>query len=142
MTVIVVEPETPSVAEIMLVPADNADARPEPLMVATAVLEEAQVTAPVKFCVEPSVYVPVAVNCWVVVAGVEGFAGVTAIETNSGAVTVNCAVPMIELSDAVMVTGPPGDTPFAKPLLAMVAMLVFDEDQVTEEVRSWVEPSE
>jgi hypothetical protein len=34
-----------------------------PLTVATAVFEEDQVTAEVKFCMLPSLNVPVAVNC-------------------------------------------------------------------------------
>jgi hypothetical protein len=52
VTVSVVELETePEVAEIVEVPAATALARPEELTVATAVLEEAQVTEEVRSCV-------------------------------------------------------------------------------------------
>jgi hypothetical protein len=49
VTVNVVEPETePEVAEIVELPAATALARPEELIVATEVLEEAQVTEEVR----------------------------------------------------------------------------------------------
>ncbi len=67
-TVRVVEPLTePDVAVIVVVPCATLVARPAPVpcatMVATATLDELQVTEAVKFCVLPSVNVPVAVNC-------------------------------------------------------------------------------
>ena len=56
-------PETPfSVAETVVVPALTPVASPPVPMVATAVCEEAQVTELVRFRVEPSEYVPVAMN--------------------------------------------------------------------------------
>jgi hypothetical protein len=69
-------------------------------------------------------------------------AGDTVIDWSTGAVTVNEAVPLIPLRAAVMVAGPPPTTPVAKPELLTVAMLVFDEVQVTEAVRFIIEPSE
>jgi hypothetical protein len=55
VTVSVVLPTTaPSVAEIDEVPAFNADAKPELLIVATVVVAEAHVTCAVRFCVELS----------------------------------------------------------------------------------------
>ncbi len=39
--------------------------------------------------VDVSLYVPVAVNCWVPLTAIEGVGGVTAMETSVGAVTVN-----------------------------------------------------
>jgi hypothetical protein len=60
----VVEPVTPPlVAEIVEVPGLSADAKPVALIVAVEVLEDAHVALLVRFCVEPSLYVPVAVNC-------------------------------------------------------------------------------
>jgi hypothetical protein len=52
VTVRVVEPEMlPEVALMVVVPAFNAEARPAALIVPVAVLEEAQVTLLVRFCV-------------------------------------------------------------------------------------------
>ena len=55
---------------------------------------ELHVTEPVKFCVELSEKVPVAVNCSFVPLAIEGFAGVTAIDTSEGAVTVRVVEPL------------------------------------------------
>jgi len=63
------------------------------LIAATAVADELQVTDVVRFCVLPSEYVPLAVNCWVVPATIEGPVGVTASEVSvEGSVTVTAAV--------------------------------------------------
>ena len=57
-------------------------------------LDEVQVTCVVIFWVDPSEYVPVAVNCWVIPTAMLAVAGVTAIEDNvTAAVTVRVAVP-------------------------------------------------
>jgi hypothetical protein len=54
VTVSVVDPFTvPEEAEIVEVPAFKAEARPAELMVAVVVVDEAQVTLLVKFCVLP-----------------------------------------------------------------------------------------
>ena len=58
------------------------------------------------------------------------------IDCKVATVTFNCAVPLIEFSAAAIVTGPPAVTPVAMPWLLMVAMLVFEEDQVTDAVKS------
>ena len=50
------------VAEILLEPVATPLAKPVVLIVATAVFEELQITEPVRFCVVPSLKVPVAVN--------------------------------------------------------------------------------
>jgi hypothetical protein len=50
---------------MVLVPTARVEAIPPALIVAVAVVPEAQVTDPVRFCVLPSLYVPVAVNCCV-----------------------------------------------------------------------------
>ena len=83
VTVSPVEPLiAPEVAEMVALPVPAPVARPLLLIVATALFEEPQVTELVKFCVLPSLKVPVAVNCWVVPLAIELFAGVTAIETS------------------------------------------------------------
>lgn len=61
--------------------------------------------------------------------------------------TVNCAVPLVEPTEAVMVAAAlAASTPVVKPCvpatLLMVAMAVLDDDQVTKVVRSALEPSE
>jgi 1,4-dihydroxy-2-naphthoyl-CoA synthase len=94
LTVRVVEPLTPPEAAcILLVPAATPVANPPTVIFATPVVCELQVTELVKFCVELSEKVPVAVNCSVALFAIDGFAGVTAIDTNVGAVTVSCVVP-------------------------------------------------
>lgn len=52
----------PWLAETFADPTEFPAARPPTLIVATAVFEELQVTEVVRFCVLPSVKVPVAVN--------------------------------------------------------------------------------
>src|SRR5205807_6014919 len=65
VTVSTVEPVMlPTVAVMPLVPVVSAVARPVPLMVATLNVPEDQ-TALFSTCVELSLNVPVAVNCWV-----------------------------------------------------------------------------
>ena len=71
---------------MVALPADTPVANPLALIVATAVLDDVQVTWLVIFCVLPSEYVPVAVNCCVAPAVMVGFAGVTAIELSVGRV--------------------------------------------------------
>ena len=81
MTVSTVEPLTsPNVALMLEVPTATPVARPDVApMVATVVVAEAQVTEPVMMAVELSEYVPVATNCWVEPAAMDGLAGVTAM---------------------------------------------------------------
>ena len=61
-------------------------------MVAMLVAEDPQVTEVVIFAVWPPGNIPVAVNCWVSPSGIEGFAGVTAIEVKP----VSLPVPLRE----------------------------------------------
>ena len=79
----------------MLVPVATAVASPPVEMVATLVVTELQLAVPVKFCVELSEKVPVAVNCSVAPFAIEGFAGVTAIDTSVAAVTVRVVDPVM-----------------------------------------------
>ena len=90
----------------------------------------------VRFWVELSEYVPVAVYCCVPALMIEAVAGVTAMDcrVTGGLVTVSVAVPEVLLSDAVMVALPAA-TPVARPALLMVAVAVLLDDQVTWVVR-------
>ena len=70
----------------------------------------------------------------------EGLAGVTAMETNTGGVTVKVAVRLSEPDIIVMVLVPAA-TLVASPPAEMVATAGFDELHVTEELRFWLDPS-
>src|SRR6266852_660453 len=70
---------------MVLLPVPTPVATPAAVIVAAAVFEELQLTVLVRFCVLPSLYVPVALNGCVVPFAIEGLAGVTAIEASVGA---------------------------------------------------------
>lgn len=59
------------------------------------------------------------------------FAGVTAIETSAGGVTVRLSPGLTTLPSAAVTLLVPGPMPVAKPPAAMVATEVIDDDQVT-----------
>jgi len=71
---------------------------------------------------------------------IDGFAGVTAIETTVAGVTVRVVDPLTvpELAATVVVPTP---VPVARPTLEMVATAGAEELQVTVLVRFWVLPS-
>jgi hypothetical protein len=80
-TVSVVSPlMLPLVAVMVVVPAVIAVALPPLAIVATAVVDEAQVTCVVRSWWLPSLYVPVAANCSLAALAIWGCAGVTAID--------------------------------------------------------------
>jgi hypothetical protein len=78
---------------MVVVQMPTALAKPAVLIVATPVAEELQVAVLLRFCVLPSLYVPVAVNCWVLPLAIDGFIGVTAIDTSVAAATVSVVLP-------------------------------------------------
>jgi hypothetical protein len=97
----------PCVAVICVVPAATPVASPVAApIVAKAVFEDFQVTLAVMFFVELSLYVAVAVNCCVVLAAMEGDAGVTAMDRSVTAtdVTVRVAAPLVMLPAALLTT--------------------------------------
>ncbi len=141
VTVSVVEPVTlPEVAWMVALPVPAAVASPAVLLLATVALSEVQVTELVRFCVLVSLNVPVAVNCWVVPLGIEGLAGVTAMDTSVAAVTVSVVEPVTLPCIAEMVVVP-GFRADARPAEPIVAAAVFDELQLTALVRFCVELS-
>lgn len=79
----------------MLVPTLAAVTDPPAVTVATLVVCEVHVTETVKFCVELSEKVPVAVNCSELPFAIERFGAVTEIDTNVAAVTVRIADPLM-----------------------------------------------
>lgn len=137
-TVKTVSPDTAfNVAVIVDVPVATVLANPwlpaALLIVAFAVSDEVHVTVLVRSWVVLSLKVPVAVNCRVLPSGVDGVAGVTAIDANVAAVTVTVNVaetdPLVAVITAVpaftAVTRPRGD-----PEVVTVATLVLEEVQV------------
>ena len=83
----------PEAAEIVDAPGATPLATPAVVIVATEAFDELQLVEPVRFCVLPSLYVPVAVNCCVAPGAITGFTGVTAIDESVAAVTVNVVEP-------------------------------------------------
>ena len=77
------------VAVMLLEPIAAPVARPVVLIFTDAWLDEAQVAVFVRFCVLPSLKVPVAVNCTVVPFAIEVFGALMVIDCNVAAVTVN-----------------------------------------------------
>jgi hypothetical protein len=95
VTVSTVDPLTvPQVALTVAVPVPTLCPSPALLMVAVVAVSEVHVAVLVRSCVLPSLYVPVAVNGWVVPNAIDGVAGVTANDTSAAAVTVNVVVPL------------------------------------------------
>src|SRR6202022_2685257 len=140
VTVSSVEPVMlPLVAEISDVPALTVVAKPVALIVATLVVADAHTALP-STCVVLSLNVPVAVNCCVVPLAIDGFAGVTAIDRNVAAVTVNWGEPLFPPDVAVIVVVP-GATLLTIPELLMVATAALDELHVTVFIRFRVAPS-
>jgi hypothetical protein len=100
VTVSKVEPDMlPDAAVIVVEPAATEVANPlEPaalLMVATAAVDELQVTVIVKSCVVLSENVPVATNCWFVPLTMLGLVGVIAMDTSVAEVTVTTVDPVM-----------------------------------------------
>jgi hypothetical protein len=141
VTVSKVEPEIDDDVAVMVeVPTPAPLARPPVLIVAMVVVPEVQVTVDVKFCVVPSLNVPVAVNCWVAPLAIDGFTGVTAIDCRVAAVTVRVVEPLIA-PDVALIVEVPTPAPVARPVALIVAVVVVPELHVTVLVRFCVVPS-
>jgi hypothetical protein len=125
---------------IVEVPTPAPLASPDALIVAIEVVPELHVTVPVRFCVVPSLKVPVAVNCWVAPLVIDGFAGVTAIDCSVAAVTVRTVEPLIA-PDVALIVEVPTPAPVARPAVVIVAIAVVPELHVTVPVKFCVEPS-
>ena len=115
------------------------------LTVATVEFDDDHVTIEVRFCVELSVYTPVAVNCWVRPFARLGLGGVTWIAVRVAAVTVRVALGEVTLPSVALMLAEPTPVADARPpepgVLLTLAMLESDDDQVTVEVRSCVDLS-
>ena len=141
-TVKVVLAVTPAeLALIWEVPWAIPVARPTALIIATAAFEETHVTELVRLWVLPSEYVPVAANCCVVPLAIDGFAGVTAIDTNAAGPTVRLVLP-VTTPKVALIWELPWAAPVASPPAATVATALFDETQAAELVTTSIVPSE
>jgi len=129
------------VAVICVVPVAAAEARPELEMEATVEAEEFQLAELVTSAVLLSLNVPVAVNCWVSPLAMEGFAGVTAMETNVAAVTVSASGGLVMALEAAVMLVEPAASVEARPELLIAATAVFEEAQAAVLVRLAVLPS-
>jgi hypothetical protein len=110
-------------------------------MVATAGVSDDHATDPVRFCVLPSLNVPVAVNCCVAFLASVGFAGVTAIDLNVAPATVRVIEPTT-LPDVAVMSVLPADFAVTIPLPLIVATLGLCEFHATLAEISGADPSE
>jgi hypothetical protein len=143
VTVSAVEPVMdPDVAVIVAEPVPPPAASPELSIVAIPVLEELQSTEPVRSCVLPSVYVPVAANCCLVPSATDALGGVTAILSSAAGPTVIVLWPEIPVPVALAVTCTvPVATACAIPLTPMLARVGSLDVHWTEAVMFCVLPS-
>jgi hypothetical protein len=133
----------PRVAWIVVSPAAVLLARPLPApMVATDVFEELQVTRFDTLWVLPSVSVPVAPNCSLVIWAIVAFFGEILIETTLARSTVIDVLPLTPPKLAVIVAVP-CLFPVATPLFEVTDATPFAEELQTQTlVISWEVPSE
>ena len=129
----------PDVAVMFALPIPAPVDNPLLAIVATAVDDEPHVTELVRGCVLPSLYVPVAVNCWLVPFAIVALEGVMDMETSTGAVTATLAEPVMAPELALMLAVPIR-LPVTNP--ALTGAIAGEEDvHVAEAVRSCVLPS-
>ncbi len=129
----------PEVAVIVVAPRAAVAANPLLPMITDVVLV-LHVTVAVRSCCDPSVKIPVAVNCTDIPSGTEELAGVMAIEFSAGALTVRSVDPLTDPEVAVIVVDP-CDALEAKPEMLMGATVAGEEVQVAVAVKSAVVPS-
>ena len=135
VTLTVVEPTIePEVAVTPAFPWLTLLTKPWLSTVAMPVCAESHLADVVKSSVLPSLYVPVALSCFVVPKAKDGFEGVIAIESNTGCATLRVAEPLIEPETAVMVALPMAAA-VANPLLLTLATSGDEEFQLMEFTR-------
>src|SRR5947199_349429 len=108
-------------AVTLLLPIPEPVAKPVALMFTVAGLEEHEMELLVRFCVLPSLNVPVAVNCSAVPLAMEAFGPLIAIDCRVAAVTAKAKMfEVMPLCVAVMLLEPTA-TPVSRPPVVMVA---------------------
>ena len=128
----------PNAAVICELPIATPLAKPVELIVATDVVPDTHVACELKSCVVLSLYVPVAVNCFVVPFAIDGFTGVTAIDTSVAAVTVNVSAGLVTPFSAAVIGDVPTPAPVARPPEVIVATELVPDTHVACDVRSCV----
>jgi hypothetical protein len=107
VTVRVPEPVIPLEAAVMFAtPKPVLVVRPAEFTVAAVVSLEVQLAMPVKSCVLPSEYVPMAANCCFVPNAIDMFGGETAIEVSAAAVTIRVVDPVTDPEFALIMVCP------------------------------------
>ena len=133
-----------ALAVMVVLPTAAVVARPvlRPI-VAFAGLLLVQLAVVVKLAVEPSEYVPLALNCCVLPSAIDGSGGVITITSSTLGPTVRIVLSLMPLSVsvAVMVVFPVAWL-VVNPPAVMVATVVLELVQVTAAVMSGVELSE
>ena len=126
---------------MLLEPRAAPVAKPPAAMFTTAEFELVHVAVLVRFCVLPSLNVPVAVNCTLVPFAIEELLALIVMDCRVMPLTVRAmAFDVIPLSVAVMLEVPAA-TPVARAPALIAATDVLEEFHVTERVTSLVEPS-
>ena len=120
---------------MLLEPIATPVATPPALIVAAAAFEEIHVAELVRFCVVPSLKVPVAVNWSVVPFAIDAWLAVIVIDCNVAAVTVSARVFELTPLCVAITFALPIETPRARPLPLMVAIAKFEELQPAELVK-------
>jgi hypothetical protein len=127
----------PDTAPIVATPWPAPVASPAGLIVATPGADELHCTNEVRSCVERSLRVPVALNCWVLPFGIDVLAGAIEIDCSTGAVTVRVVDPLTVPEAAVMLVAP-WPRLAARPFGLIMAATPGTEDvHVAVVVRSW-----
>src|SRR5262249_6197428 len=122
-TVNVVEFEIdPRLALMFAVPVPALVASPA-ATTATFAFEEFQFAVAVKSWEEPSVYVPVAMNCWLVPSEIVGATGLIAMETSAAGATTKLADALMDPILIPIVVFPETDV-VASPALAVSLLMV------------------
>jgi hypothetical protein len=131
----------PEDAAIEDVPVPTAVARPAALIVATPGVPEAHTAVLVKFCVVPSVNVPVAVNWSVNPFATDELGAVIAIDFSVAAVTVRVNEFEVTPPELAVMTDVPVPTAVARPAALIVATPGVPVFQTAVLVRFCVVPS-
>jgi len=129
----------PAVAVMIALPTPCPLANPPLAMLAT-VEDEVQLTKLVRSCLLPSLYVPVAANCWLVPLAIDALPGLTDNDTRTGTVTANVTEP-VTVPEVAVIVADPGSTLLAYPAAPIVATAGTDDAQVADCVKSCVLPS-
>ena len=125
----------PDAALIVVLPEAIIVANPAELIVATAAVEDDQMTELVTSCMLPSLKVPAALNCCICPVATVGFGGMTVSETRAAGLTVTPAEPVM-LADVAMIFAVPALSACARPEALTEMVVGALELHVTDEVMS------